>query len=162
MALTGRARIESATTAIAAKQRALSATHAVVRSASSKRFVLPAESTYYSHGVSSRVAAPTADDGGGGDAGAAGAAAQDEKLKQPKQPPTLAAACGQIMDPPVRCTIVMPEDTPRAKQERARAYGADAYARSCSKIAAVAFLSTMRSHAATCNAVLCKPSSRAR
>jgi threonine dehydratase len=36
----------------------------------------------------------------------------------------LAAACGQIMDPPVRCTIVMPEDTPRAKQERARAYGA--------------------------------------
>ena len=36
----------------------------------------------------------------------------------------LAAACGQIMDPPVRCTIVMPGDTPHAKQDRARTYGA--------------------------------------
>ena len=37
----------------------------------------------------------------------------------------LAAACGQVMDPPVRCTIVMPGDTPFSKQERARSYGAD-------------------------------------
>ncbi len=37
----------------------------------------------------------------------------------------LAAACGQVMDPPVRCTIVMPGDTPSSKQERARSYGAD-------------------------------------
>ena len=37
----------------------------------------------------------------------------------------LAAACGQIMDPPVRCTIVMPADTPRAKRDRAKMYGAD-------------------------------------
>ena len=37
----------------------------------------------------------------------------------------LAAACGQLMQPQVRCTIVMPEDTPKAKQERAKTYGAD-------------------------------------
>jgi len=36
----------------------------------------------------------------------------------------LAAACGQLSDPPVQCTIVMPGDTPMAKQTRARSYGA--------------------------------------
>ena len=36
----------------------------------------------------------------------------------------LAAACGQIHDPCIRCTIVMPGDTPLAKQTRARSYGA--------------------------------------
>ena len=28
-------------------------------------------------------------------------------------------------DPPVRCTIVMPADTPRVKRDRAKMYGAD-------------------------------------
>jgi threonine dehydratase len=36
----------------------------------------------------------------------------------------LAAACGQIMQPRINCTIVMPGDTPMAKQNRARSYGA--------------------------------------
>jgi threonine dehydratase len=36
----------------------------------------------------------------------------------------LAAACGQIMEPRIQCTIVMPGDTPLAKQTRARSYGA--------------------------------------
>jgi len=36
----------------------------------------------------------------------------------------LAAACGQIMKPTIQCTIVMPGDTPLAKQTRARSYGA--------------------------------------
>ena len=36
----------------------------------------------------------------------------------------LAAACGQIVQPRIKCTIVMPADTPQSKVTTARSYGA--------------------------------------